>query len=152
MGTAHKDDRSLLKPGSPCIIEVDDVNWPPGLWWGTVDAVDEHENYLSVSATITGGRVRFTYGRAIGHPFAPIKNDENLGQKVGTCSVYPDTGSTRLLVRRLMDARDDADKARNAAASWRQTFLDALVYIIKAVTLPPEVQKRLAGLMAGDKT
>ena len=96
-GTANICDN--FKPGDPCIIKVDSVNSPEGLWWGEIIDVQAHGNYLSVEAKITGGRVVF----ANSYPMNPIHSDENSG-KIPHVNyiVYPSTTTTNDLFRSFL--------------------------------------------------
>lgn len=92
MGTTY----DKLEPGDRCIIEVDDVNRPTGLWWGLVDAVDQKDGYANVKAHITGP-FQFT-AQQFGS--APNYGSDNTQPSVNY-SVYAATKTSIYLFQRL---------------------------------------------------
>lgn len=126
-GQASDWDEHTLKVGDRCIIEVDRVNSPEGLWWGVVTEV----NGGLVSATIQGGRFELD-----SFDKKPVYSDEHQGREPNlNYTVFPDTRGIRSLfsrvlymakevayaARRMSDFRDDTaatlDKALQIAAS-----------------------------------
>lgn len=50
---------NLLVVGGPCILSVDCVNRPTGLWWGTIKTKEKKEDHYEITACITGGKFQF---------------------------------------------------------------------------------------------
>jgi len=105
-GQAHKDHG--LKVGDRCIIEVDEVNRPTGLWWGRVTSVGPED--WKVEAVIDGGkfhvsREEFIYGK-------PVLTDERKDQEPSVSYyVLPDTDSVRALLQRLQRFEENLRQA-----------------------------------------
>lgn len=82
-GQASIEEKALLTVGSQCIIEVDDVNSPSGIWLGTIRSATAHDTYLSVEAEISGG---FFFDRN----GLIVKTEEHAGETpTVNYSVYP---------------------------------------------------------------
>lgn len=119
-GTAHVCDKDLLQPGMPCIIQVDCVNSPTGLWWGEVTATETRENYLSIAAKITGGRFQL-------NDWKPVKSDEEKNRTPSlNYRVYPDNETTRMLFEFVHRAEAETAEANTRAVHWHRTHLDVI--------------------------
>jgi hypothetical protein len=131
-GTANLCDAGLLEPGSMCIIEVDDVNSPTGLWWGTVVEVIPHDNYLAVSAKITGGK--FTMNGD-----SPVLCNEEQGQTPHVnYTVYPSTKTTRRLFSCIKREQANAERARMKSLQWKTTHLETMEHLVRRGLVSPE--------------
>ena len=135
-GSASSCDVSVLQPGMPCIIDVNSVNSPTGLWWGEVIEITEHDRFVTVSAKITRGKFQ------LGAFSIPIYSDERQGQEPGiNYHVYPETATTISLLARVERAQEETRQARNAAAHWRQTHLDTMEHLIRSGATKAEPPK-----------
>lgn len=130
-GDAKIGDRDALNVGASCIIEVNEVNSPTGLWWGKVVAVEVigHDHaFLLVDAVIDGGRFAF---EEIRH--TPIRSDELKGQQPSVnYSVYPDTETTRELLRRLQYSRQLIVEEHARTGYWQMIFHETITCLGKA--------------------
>jgi len=133
MGQAQVCDKDLLKPGSPCIIEVNRVNSPEGYWWGEVLEADNREMYLEVTAKITGGRVQF------GEMGEPVRSDEHK-DKIPSVNykVYPDTDTTQMLFSRIIRAEANADRANDKVAHWRDVHTQTMEHLTRTLRISEE--------------
>ena len=104
--TCYTCDEELLKPGMPCIIEIDLANSPSGTWWGEVTAPGE--------AKITGGRVAFTEN---GHV---VRSEEANGQTPFlNYHIYAPTEPVMHLLKQLHRAKEQAATAHNQTRFWK---------------------------------
>jgi len=136
MGTGNVCDKELLTVGSPCIIEVNDVNSPTGIWWGEVVEVRCHDTYLSIIAKITGGRFQLVeLGKA-------VRSDECMGQVPSVnYDVFPDTESIRQLFWRIQRAEAATDQAKRDVAHWRTVHLETMEHLARTLgksCVPPK--------------
>ena len=90
-GTSDVENHHLFKVGEPCLISVDSVNTPTGVWWGLVLAVgekpseDSHKTHISVDAVITG-----EFKPRIGHEkYCPVTGLSKI--PTSNFEVYPAT-------------------------------------------------------------
>ena len=127
MGSANLCDKELLKPGDDCIIEVDSVNIPTGLWWGEVISVEEHDTYISVKAKITGGCFQ-----VVGSHKA-IRSDEHAKRVPHVnYTVYPDTKTVRQLFSQLQQSKNETAAARKNARQCKSTHLDTMEHLVRS--------------------
>lgn len=109
-GSAKFCDKDLLTVGSPCIIEVNDVNSPTGLWWGEVIDVKNHNDWLEIIAKITGGEFKvYSNVRTI-----PVKSDQykDVIPHVNY-TVYPCTETIIWLFERIKNLEKLRENANN---------------------------------------
>lgn len=131
MGTANLCDEKSLQPGMPCIIMVDDVNSPTGIWWGEVVETHSEKTYLRVSAKITGGRVSFystKYGCGEKHPLET--NEEKDTEPNVNYRVYPNNETTRHFLTEREAKEEELKKAQESAIYWRKVHLQTMAYLV----------------------
>lgn len=98
--TANLCDKELLQPGKPCIIIVDEVNNPTGIWWGEIISVEPRNTWLEVTARVKGGRFALDERRK------PIYSDEHQGLEPSkNYRVVPDTKTIREMLAQMAHAR-----------------------------------------------
>lgn len=111
--------------GDPCILDIDTVNSPTGLWFGTVMTVKKHDTYTTITAQITGP---LTPGMSAHAPNYGGPGSEEYGKiPFANYSVYPDTYSNRLFIGRLLDA----ERFHAAIVREKNIRLDELRAIIQ---------------------
>jgi len=110
-GRAYLEDEVFLKPGASCIIRVNELNFPTGLWWGTViEQPSTIGKCLLVKAKISGGRFGFS------KPGVRIKSDEAMDViPSGNYDVYPDIAVVRELLDTLESFKEELKKAEAEA-------------------------------------
>lgn len=133
-GTGNYEDQPFLGPGRSCIIVVDDVNSPTGIWWGKVVETNVSgspgNQYLQVEAQIDGGAFRLALD--IGRCGDPIRSDEYRGQTPrANYRVYPDTATTRQLFQQIITARAETCMARDNAKLWRRAHLETVEHLAR---------------------
>lgn len=115
--SSYPCDEDLLKPGMPCIIEIDLANTPSGTWWGEITSPGE--------AKITGGRVSFTDQ---GHP---VRSEEANGTKPFlNYRIYAPTEPVLALLKQLHWAKGLVETARTQTTFWKK----ANDQLVEAVT------------------
>lgn len=125
-GYAYISDISLLGEGASCIIRVNDVNSPTGVWWGTVEDVMERDGHLAVRAVITGGRFNIDDTGCIVY-----STEKKEVVPYVNYTVYPDTHTTRELFHHLLKAEAKASNLARELKSFRETFFETLERIVR---------------------
>lgn len=122
-GTANFEEKHLFVIDGPCIIVVDDVNRPTGIWWGTVRSIEEKGfescKYLQLVAEITGGKFCID-GK-------PIFSDENRGCiPTVNYTVYPDIPSVRQLFQRNSSYIKEYHQISHELRKFKQYHADTM--------------------------
>lgn len=132
MGTANLCDQHELKEGAPCIIEVDEVNSPTGVWWGEVIEAVDQGTYLSVQAVIKG---RFKLNR----DWEPVVGGENGGRQPGmNYQVYPATKTVQSIFWKLQLEKNEVALWKGRMEHWRETHLDTMTHLVREGVVRPE--------------
>lgn len=116
MGQAYFRD---FKVGDACLVLVDDVNTPQGIWDGEVLSVEPREGYFSVRAKITDGRLpeNFRYW---------------LGKEPSTnYNVHPADQGTRNLVNLILKQRVNRAADITRFLARESALLDVIVRLAR---------------------
>lgn len=107
-GQANHCDKPLLQLGDACIIEVNEVNSPTGIWEGVVGGVEDVDGrWLRVRATIKGG--------------------EHDGREPSVnYGVLPDTATVRDLVSRLKRSQSETVGERLRANHFLELHVETV--------------------------
>ena len=106
-----------LVENETCIIRVDSVNYPTGIWWGTISGDEE--------ATITGGRFKMKNG-------SPIYSDEHRGAVPAVnYEIFPDNEAVRKLFYEISELKGKLEEARSLAEIWEKTHKETMNHLIR---------------------
>jgi len=122
-----------LEIGDLCIIDVDSVNSPTGLWWGTVVSCTEHEDvrrpWYTITAVITG-----PFNRDHTNPGGDTYGDKKSLPSVNY-NVFPaDDGTANLIAYNLKKER-----------AMRRTVADLRIRIDELRGVIVQIHKEVPG-------
>ncbi len=117
-----------LNIGSSCIIVIDTVNSPTGIWWGTITTKNPCDDLPIFTAKITNGRFKMNDDSL--NP-GPIHSTEckNTVPNVNY-SIFPNNELTQTLFRQQQQLEQRFTREKYRADSWKTMHVTTIAQLI----------------------